>query len=496
MTRPNVVFVIADQHRWDFMGYEANGVTHTPNLDRLGAEGTIFRSAYCPSPLCCPSRQAIHAGRYGMSTGCFTNPHQLPPHTPSFVQQFRKAGYRTGAVGKTHLEIHAYDADYCSPEHRQFMDSLGWDDTCEISGNGMMKAGINCAYVEYLKEQGKFVDVLRYYENWHYFMDTQSRGDPAFLAHEFPLAEELQETAFVAQSALDWLEQRDRSQPFFLHVGFAGPHSPIEPFPSYMDLYRGADETAPWAAGEMRPWTLDGRRGYRAMITQIDHHIGRVRDCLAAQGESDNTVFVYTADHGEMAGDHGRFGKTCFFEAGARVPLIMAGPGIVAAQSCDALAEIIDVGRTLGELCDVQSHSLDQGHSLVPVLSGQTQSHRDTVYCEMGCDKMLRDERYKLMWGDPASDTRKLGRLHLDKPVNIPPSPCRLYDLQEDSHELHDLAQGTSSEPILKAMQTKLLVRINENTQTQPNKSRNEYKPIRSWEVTAGQNRGQFRTSG
>ena len=483
MPTPNVVFIIADQHRWDFMGYESNGVTHTPNLDRMGRRGTIFRSAYCTSPLCSPSREAIASGRYGVNTGCFTNLHELPPGTPTFVQQFRSAGYHTCAIGKTHMEIHAYDSDLCSEGHRRFMDSLGWDEVCEISGNGMMKTGINCAYVEYLKERGELASVLRFYENWSYFMEKERRGDPAFAPHGFPLAEELQEAAFVGRRAVEWLRQRSDSQPFFLHVGFAGPHSPIEPFPTFMDPYRETDEAAPRGTADFPPWALDGRRGYRAMISHIDHYVGEMRDCLADQGELRDTVFVYTADHGEMAGDQGRFGKTCFFEPSVRVPLIAAGPGVAAGIDTSALVELIDLGRTLCELCGVGPHSLDQGRSLVPVLSGQTGTHRDTVYCEMGCDRMLRDERFKLMWGDPGSDTRQLGRLHLDKPVNIAPSPCRLYDLRSDPHEQNDLAGDGASREILHQMQEKLLVRINENTQTQPNKSRGEYRPVRSEEV-------------
>jgi len=105
-SKPNIVFIIADQHRWDFMGYEENGVTLTPNLDALGNEGAIFRSAYCPAPLCSPSRAAIASGRYGMNSGSFTNLHELPPGTASFVSQLRAAGYRTSAVGKTHMEMH------------------------------------------------------------------------------------------------------------------------------------------------------------------------------------------------------------------------------------------------------------------------------------------------------------------------------------------------------------------------------------------------------
>ena len=478
MSQPNVVFIIADQHRWDFIGHEGNGTTHTPNLDRVGQGGTIFRAAHTICPLCCPARQAIASGRYGMNTGCFTNLHQLPPGTPSFISQFRAAGYRTAAVGKTHMEIHAYDSDLTGDAHAELMNSLGWDEICEISGNGMLRAGIRCAYSEFLREHGKLDDVVRFYENWHYFMEKEKAGDPNFACHEWPLDAELQETAFVGTRAVEWLGGRDRSEPFFLHVGFAAPHSPVEPAPRFMDLYRDAEETP--AVGDDSPpaWLPDGRRGYRAMISQIDHYVGRIVDSLAEQGALDNTVIVYVADHSEMAGDYGRFGKTCFYDPSERVPLLVAGPGVQAGQQSATLVENIDLGKTLCELCGVEPHSLDQGKSLVPVLAGQAQAHRDTVYAEMGCDRMLFDGRYKLMRGDPGSDTRKLGRLHLDKPVDIPPSPVRLYDLAEDPHELRDLAAERPD--LLARMTEKLLVRISENTQARPNLSRGEYRPLRS----------------
>ena len=216
------------------------------------------------------------------------------------------------------------------------------------------------------------------------------------------------------------------------------------------------------------------------MITQIDDYVGRIRDLVDNQGDLDNTIFVYTADHGEMAGDHGRFDKTCFYEASLRVPFLIAGPGVTPGQDTDALVEIIDVGKTLCELAGVEPHELDQGKSLVPVLSGQSDSHRDTAYCEMGCDRMVFDGRYKLMWGDPKGDTRKLGRLHLDKPVNIGPSPGRLYDLQEDPHETVDLAQDPAHRDLLHDMLQKLVVRMNENVQPRPNLSRGEYRPLRA----------------
>jgi len=478
MPAPNVVFVIADQHRWDFMGYESNGVTLTPNLDRIAAGGTILRSAYCTSPLCSPSREAVASGRYGMNTGCFTNLHELPAGTPTFVSQLRAAGYATCAIGKTHMEIHAYDSDLTGPRHCELMDSLGWDAICEVSGNGMLKTGIRCAYSRFLRDRGAFDSALRFYRRWRYFMDPRPAGDPEFRPHAWPLAEELQETAFIGNTAVRWLRQRDRRRPFFLHVGFAAPHSPIEPNDRHLARYGHEEEPPPVAAADPPEWLGEARRGYRAMITHVDHYVGEIRRALDEQGELDNTVFLYTADHGEMAGDHGRFGKTSFHEASVRVPLLLAGPGIVRGQDSRALVELIDLGRTVCDLCGVPAHELDQGRGLAGLLAGRTDTHRETVYAEMGCDRMLFDGRYKLMWGDPHADTRRLGRLHLDKPVDIAPSPARLYDLAEDPHETRDLAADPSRRELLATMLQKLLARLNENLQPQPLKSRGEYRPL------------------
>jgi arylsulfatase len=479
VTQPNVIFVLADQHRWDFLGTEGNGVTYTPNLDRLARAGVSFASTYCTAPLCCPSRAAIISGRYAMNTGCFTNLHELPPGTPTFVQQFRAAGYRTCAIGKTHMEIHAYDSDLQSDAHRAYMDSLGWDEICEISGNDMFRHGIRCAYSDFLKARGLLEEAVAFYEQWHYFMDPNDAGDPFFACHEWSLPEDTHQTAFVGERALAWLRSRNGTQPFFLQVGFAGPHSPIDPPPSAMDRYRDAPETAAWGAPSPPSWLADGRRGYRALITQIDDYVGRLFDTVAGQELLENTIFVYMADHGEMAGDHGFYEKSNFFEGAARVPLIVAGPGVDAQPTNAALVETLDIGRTLCDLCGVPAHSLDQGRSLAPILAGETASHRDTLYGEMGCDRMIRDGRYKLMWGDPLADTRKLGRLHLDKPVNIPPSPCRLYDLHADPHELHDLSADLSQHAVFVPLLEKLLVRLNENTQTRPNQPRGEYRPLK-----------------
>ncbi len=480
--RPNIIFIIDDQHRWDFMGYErSNGVTLTPNLDALARGGAVFRSAYCTSPLCSPSRAAIALGRYGMNSGSYTNLHEPPPGSPTFVSQLRKAGYRTCAVGKTHMEIHAYDSDLCSESHRTYMDSLGWDQVIEYAGNDMFRTGIRDAFERQLREKGVLAEILRFYRQWLYFMDGGAKGDDPFTVHEWPLVESLHGTTFAADCALEWLDGLEKAAPSFLHIGFSAPHSPIDPPPRYMALYGEVPETPPWGCGDdaSRQERMSlARKGYRALISQIDAEVGRVVKHGRERGELDRTIFVFTSDHGEMAGDHGLTGKTCFFDASVRVPLIFSGLGIKKGVDTTALVELVDIGSTLCDLAGVKPHHLDQGRSLVPLLTGLVSRHRENVYCEMGCDRMLFDGRYKLMRGDPLADQRRLGRLHLDKPANIPASPARLYDLLEDPHETHDVFEELSHREIRMNMLEKLLDRINENIQPLANKSRGMYRPV------------------
>ena len=144
------------------------------------------------------------------------------------------------------------------------------------------------------------------------------------------------------------------------------------------------------------------------MITHLDAYVGAIRERLAERGLLEDTVIVYTADHGKPASDQGRTDKTSFFEASVRVPLLFSGPGIRSGHESAGVVETLDVGRTLCDLCGVEPHALDQGRSLAPLLRGERDTHRESVYAEMGCDRMLRTERHKLLWGEPSFDRRGL----------------------------------------------------------------------------------------
>jgi choline-sulfatase len=469
---------MSDQHRFDFMGYETNGTTFTPNLDQLGRQGTIFRNAYCNAPLCSPSRICFAAGRYGVNCGAFSNCHEPPFGMPSFVSQLRGGGYRTTAIGKTHMEIHAYDSDLTSYRHREFMDSLGWDEIKETAGGGLTVIGIEDSYSRWLKEIGMYEQVADYLCQWGAPNVPRKNPTHGFKCVAWPFATEIQETSFIGQNAVDWIRGRSDSQPFFLHVGFVAPHSPIQENKENIALYRNVPESEPWGAVNPQPWLADGRRGYRAMITHVDRWVGRIVDALKEKGLLENTIVVYTTDHGENAGDFDRFDKGTFFEGSVHIPMIVAGPGVHAGQDSKALVELLDLGKTFCEMGGVAPHRLDQGKSLMPVLTGAQTEHRDTIYGEYICDKMLFDGRYKLMFGDPATDKRYFGGpSHTHKPAYAPPNRWRLYDLQNDPHELRDLSEDPQYLKLAAEMMQKLLVRITQNTQQLPSKSRGKPRP-------------------
>ena len=205
-------------------------------------------------------------------------------------------------------------------------------------------------------------------------------------------------------------------------------------------------------------------RAYCACITEVDSGIGRVVEALEKRNLLDDTVILYASDQGEFAGDHGNWGKGDFYEPSVHVPFIACGPGIAGGHTSDALAELIDVGRTVVDFMGVEPHDLDQGRSLKPVLSGAKQSNRDDCFAELGPNKMLFDGRYKLLFGSNRT------AIPDDWPDELVASkaPICLFDLVEDADETRNLAGDPSHRATLWTMKEKLLRRIIANLQSRP----------------------------
>ncbi|WP_135553948.1 sulfatase family protein [Paenibacillus cymbidii] len=457
--KPNILFITSDHHRWDYMGNAGSAAVGTPNLDRLAARGTRIGRMYCNAPLCVPSRIAMTSGRYASNTGCFTNRQPVDPGIPTFLHSLRAGGYHTAMIGKLHHHVHVWDGDFVG--HEEDVHRLGFEYAYETSGKmGSGSIGCECRYVRFLRERG----LLAEYRAW---TGRFRQGNAGMKPHEpWPWDAELTQDAHIAEQACRFLRQTPREKPFYLHLGFVGPHDPYDAPAVYRQRYEEADvppgvDRAKWIA-------------YAACITEVDDRIGRVLAVLEEMGMTENTVVLYTSDHGDNAGDHGLWGKINLYEGSVHVPFLAAGPGIRAGAAVDAVAELLDIGRTACDYAGVASHAFDQGRSLKPVLTGTAAAHREDAYCEMGSDKMLFDGRYKLMYGNLTKDTRtawQAAPYHgpaFGRPVTLPPDRISLYDLRDDPGETTDLADDPAYAGLLQEMKEKLLQRLIRNMQAVP----------------------------
>jgi len=462
---PNVVFIIADHHRADYLGCAGADFIHTPNLDRLAARGTLVDGMYTNAPLCVPARIALTSGRYPMNTGCFTNRHPVDPSIPTFLHRLQQAHVTTAMIGKYHHHVHVLDADFAG--HEPDIHQLGFDEVHETSGK--MGAGdvyCECQYARFMRRQGLLEAWRERTGRFGQWQGTAAKSDP------WPWDESTTQDAYIATTACDYLRRVRKDRPFYLHVGFVNPHDPYDAPPRFRQLYDGVEPPPPM--GRESRSNPDWWKAYAACISEVDARVGQVLDTLDEQGLTDNTLIIYTADHGDCAGDHGRYGKINFYEPSVHVPLIAAGPNIPAGRHVRALAELLDIGKTVCDVMGCESHLFDQGKSLLPLFSGQTDTHRADVYTEMGSDKMLFDGRYKLMYGDSTHDTRQQYREApyngpaFGRPVNLPPDQISLFDLQEDPHEEQNLADNPAYAPLLATIKEHLLHRIIGNMQSVP----------------------------
>lgn len=392
--RPNILFLLADDQRADTIGALGNPVIQTPTIDGLVKRGFTFRNAYClgsNSPaVCLPSRNMLLSGRaYFRWPGA-----QAQADRPNFPAAFRDAGYQTYHYGKR--------------------------------GNTALLI------------QQKF-EINKYLEN-----DEAERrnGEPGQI---------------IVDDAVTFLNQRDANRPFCMYLAFGNPHDPRVAAQKYLDLYERQQiplpknylPLHPFNNGEqtvrdeqLAPWprTEDEIRKqlheYYAVITAFDGHLGRLIEALKARQLFENTIIVFSADHGLAMGSHGLMGKQNLYEHSMKAPLIFAGPGIPHGQS-DALAYLMDIFPTLCDLTDTPVPQVD-GISLKQVMRGQGAVARDRLGCAYrDVQRSIRDERWKLIRYPQINRTQ-------------------LFDLQADPEEIHDLAADPEQAKRVEQLMVKL----------------------------------------
>ncbi len=466
--------------RADHMGCAGNPVIQTPHLDRLAADGVHLHRAYVNCPLCMPSRATWFTGLTPRGHGVRTNGIPLAPALPTVPGALASAGYQTASIGKVHLTnfmrhpdvpTSAYPVDRF-PELAEHWRQ-GRIDRVPTPYFGLDRVEITIGHGSHV--DGNYARWLQreHHDAWRTLQN--SPPDPSPLGAEgcgrYAIDASLHHTAYVADRTIDYLRSRNVDRPFLVMCSFPDPHHPYH-VPSPWDrmyapddivppvgregelddlapFYRQIHETAILLSGRRQPTKMPDahRREILAytygMVSLIDHHVGRVLTALAELGLADDTIVVFTSDHGDLMGDHDLLNKGPFhFEGLLRVPLIWRWPGRFKARPSTALASLLDVPPTLLDLLGVpvpegpaspeapQQPPAWPGRSLAPLLTGRSDEVQDSVVVEN--DEDYLGLRLRTLVTTDHKLTTYTGHRGAE-PYG------ELFDLRDDPHELHNL---------------------------------------------------------
>ncbi|WP_051063121.1 sulfatase family protein [Ilumatobacter nonamiensis] len=429
---PNVLFIITDQQRADHLGYAGNPIVRTPNLDALAGRSTNFTNAYVNNPICMPNRSTILTGRMPSIHGAIFNDRSLEWGANTFVRTLRSAGYRTGLIGKSHLQLGMgienippvtretavrdgfEPGDYAHEDHRRYVagpvddpdDFYGFDTVAFSLDHGARVSG---HHLQWALDRGG--DLENLYVPYSPEAPALQRSEHWWQIYEPPYPSELHSTEFVTQRTIEFIESAHADGgPWMAYASFPDPHHPITPPGEWFGRHDPADMPEPRAFDdpldgapphiratrarlESLMWPLpfgassptlaqECMAGTYGMIEFIDDGIGRILDAVDRLGATGDTIVVFTTDHGDMMGEHGLMVKgNLHYQGTVRAPLLIARPGSEGATS-ESLAASIDISETILELCGLDQFIGMQGHSLVPILDDPAVSVRDAVLIE------------------------------------------------------------------------------------------------------------------
>src|SRR6266542_3142884 len=395
--RPNILLITTDQQRYDCVGANGNPLITTPNLDRLATAGARFEQCYIQNPVCMPSRASLLTGRYCQNHGVRKNGAPLDPDQPNMAKALLAAGYHTASIGKIHLIPH-FGRDYEQPHPSR---EYGFKTMINSDEPGCYRD----AYIRWVeREHPEHLDAVRapvpvppgyeMPEQYKAYPPAPAGGRGLLDGRRLDAPAEVSHSAWVATESIRFLRERaagaaSGEEPFFLHAGIYAPHPPLfapEPYDTMYDpatlplpLRREGeleDKPSHFRGGARRNLEVTDAEWQRAkafyygMVSLADAQIGRILAALDELGLAENTIVVFTSDHGEALGDHYQTGKgPTNYDSIVRVPLIVRGPGVPAGRRVAGLVEHVDVAPTLLEAAGVESYTGMKGRSLDPLLT-------------------------------------------------------------------------------------------------------------------------------
>ena len=422
--RPNILFLFSDQQRWDTCGcYRTEPILRsdpdaggrpaniTPNLDRMAAEGVRFDLAFTCQPVCGPARAAIQTGKYPESIGCPTNHRRLPPGEVTVADLMSRAGYETAYIGKWHLAA-------CGPA-----------DGPENFRTRPVPPDRRGGYRDFWLASDTLEFTSHSYDG-HMFDGSGNR-------REFPSGR------FRADAQTDWvieyLEGRRRDRPLFLFVSYIEPHhqndhnhyeGPHGSKRRFRDCVVSGD-----LAGLNGDWAEE-LPDYLGCCWSLDQNVGRIRACLDRLGMTEDTLLIYTSDHGSHFRTRNKEYKRSCHDGCTRIPLIACGPGLGRGAVVSSLASLIDLPPTILEAAGVEVPGAMHGRSLLPLASGKGGSERDAVFMQISehqCARAIRTKRWTYSVRAPDADGWKVTASSVYR------EDC-LYDNDADPHQHRNLA--------------------------------------------------------
>ena len=443
--RPNLLLLMADQHRADCVGAAGNSAIHTPNLDRLAQGGVRFRHAYSSTPTCTPARAALLTGMAPWNHGMLGYGEVAPRYRVEMPRLLHDAGYHTEGVGKMHWHpqraLHGFD--------RTLLDESGREESIDFRSD---------------------------YRSWFWSEAPNLNPDATgldwngYTAKPYALPERLHPTAWIGETALRFLQNYQGAQPFFLKVSFERPHSPYDPPSRWWDRYAAPlppAQAADWAA-KYRPRSSDrvdawhgdmgaaavraARQGYYGSVSFVDEQIGRILETLDQRRLLDRTLILYLSDHGDMLGDHHLWRKSYPYEGSAGVPMILHWPeglGREARARADSHpVEVRDVLPTLLDAAGAPAPAGIDGASLLPIARNPAGRWRDWVDLE-------HDVCYS-----PANHWNALTDGHRKYIFHAMTGEEQFFHLDTDPHELTDLSGDAAAAAELATWRNRLIAHL------------------------------------
>lgn len=438
-TQPNIVFVLIDDLRWDDLGCAGNTFIQTPSIDRVAAEGARFLNAFAATPLCSPSRASMLTGMYAHQHGIFDNLErsQQSHKLKTFPQELQKLGYETAYIGKWHMGNDntarpGFDRWFCLKGQGTSFDSEVNDDGRDVQTKGYVTDVLNEQALDFVRQPRQRPFML-YLSHKAIHPETAQAADGKLsdpTASNFipaPRHEKLYENVTVPRRPSAGVPPLDKPalQQEIDGLGPLGPET-------------GSSDSA----------ILNRLR----MLAAVDEGVGQLLDALADSGQLDNTLFVVAGDHGYFYGEHGlSVERRLAYEEALRIPLIMRYPPVIAAGSTpEAMVQTIDLAPTFVELAGGKIPAAYQGHSLLPVLAGETPDDwRDAIFAEYYSDTVfprVHQLGYKAVRTDRWKYIHYIDQDGMDE----------LYDLKNDPYEMKNLANDPASAAQLAAMQERL----------------------------------------